>query len=346
MTPLLRRLAVLFVGSLVTAIGACTQDFDQFEPGASSGFGGAGAGAVASVSSGPSSSGAGATTTSSSGASTASSTASSGGGSAGCPGGFTCVPAIAAGQYAVAAPSDAPCPAGWGNATSAGDGNDPGCSACSCGAPQGGNCDPGDVHRHANPNCTGQQANSGNLADGDCVDVMTGASGFSVDPPTASGGSCEPSASNPLPIAHSTLCTASAGDACGAGMVCVPTSAAPFGDACNLLPGSANCPADLPTKTTLFTSETDTRDCACACGDAQSQACAGGGIQLFADNVCGGAALIAIDADGTCANTAALDLSSSFEVAAGTWSAASCAAQDDHTGDVAFDDEVTLCCPN
>jgi hypothetical protein len=266
------------------------------------------------------------------------------GGSPGCPVGFSCVAEIAAGEYAISAPGSEACPMGWGGSTTVADGVDPGCTACSCGAPANGTCDPGTAHRVETAACTGAENTFPNNTDGQCVDINTGASGFFVEPSAPDGGACEPSMSSPVPLGQSTVCTAPAGMACGAGMVCVPDTAAPFGDACNLLTGDVMCPAGWPSKVLVHDMFVDTRMCDCNCGDPQSPACMGAQIQLFNTNNCSNAAVATIPADGMCVDTAALSSNSSFLVEAGTWSAASCASQDNHSGGVAFSGDLTLCC--
>ena len=354
MASLLRSLGWLAAG-VATCVVACSNDFDQFEP--------TGTTTTTTVTTTTTTSGGGTTTTTTSsggGTTTTTTTATGGsggsgggtggsgatgggGGPVGCGVGFDCLPVVAAGEYGVLSTTSAACPSGWSGATGVGDGTDPGCSACTCGAPSGGGCV--SAHRRATAACGGQAQNLTGLVDGDCIDVNTGASGWVVDAPAPTGGSCAPSASNPLPIFDGTVCTAAAGQACGAAMVCVPSSGGSFGPACNLLQGDVACPAGWTDKTALFTTVMDNRNCDCNCGGVQGAACTGPVTgDLYASDDCSGVSLLTMAADGACHDTNLLDTNSSFLVSGGAWSGTSCPAQDNSSGAVSFMDPVTLCC--
>src|SRR5262245_13897708 len=85
----------------------------------------------------------GSTNPSGAGGGSADSTSAGVGASAACAAGSKCVPVALAGAYVRVASSPATtCPTGWADPRAYGDGSDPGCTACACGAATG-TCSPG-----------------------------------------------------------------------------------------------------------------------------------------------------------------------------------------------------------
>jgi len=267
-----------------------------------------------------------------------------------CGQGYECVPEGGEGQLVrrVTEPFGL-CPEGWEDAASYYDGIQPGCGPCGCNPAAGGSCQPGAVRRYEETWCGSQMGGAVTSSDGSCVSVMMldqdQAQGYEVDPSTPTGGACEPmipAKPELVPVVICTLEHPMSGN-CPAGSTCVPDGNGDTGNVCALLPGEgASCPDGYPSATTLFTSRTDNRVCACTCS-SPSGACPGAQIVLRDTAGCNGAVMATVPADGNCHNVSAHIGHDGYEVEAGTWNG-TCTPSDNHSGEVDFSGPYTLCC--
>jgi hypothetical protein len=345
--------------ALLIALGAvaCTLDSTGLSASGGGGSGqgnGAGAGATTSTST---------SVTSSTGTSTGTGTGGSGGSGSGsggstgsggtggseptCAAGSTCVPAIASGDYALHAATPVACPAGWTSAGALTDGIDPGCAGCTCGQEIGGSCSPpSSVTRWGSGVCNSYSASVVSPTNGQCVDVVSGASSYSVAAASIAPGSCAPGTSAPVPLALGTLCSfAPAGaPACGAGMVCVPDGTADLSGVCQILPAGSVCAPRFGGASTIQVLGSDTRTCDCSCGAPSGATCAGAGITVHDDGLCQTAAVATIAAGTACTDTASLNNNTAYLVSQGTWAGGGCAPQELASGSITAT-AMTLCCP-
>jgi hypothetical protein len=285
--------------------------------------------------------------TSATSASTSSSVGVGGGGAGGAPGcaaGFQCVAAASAGEYVRVASGDGlSCPPGWTAPVTYGDGNDPGCTGCSCDPPTGGTCTAGVVSGSLQADCTPMLGTLG-FAAGVCHDFNANVQALLLYESTASAASCTAGPSAPVPLALSTLCTPEAPvTSCGNGVVCVPDGDAAFDQVCNLLPASAACDAAWSDATNVATFLDDDRSCACSCGAPVGQGCTGATLTYWSNDSCTNAPLGTLPGDGICHPTAAAT-SGSMMKDAGSWVGGTCTGSQSGSGGVTFGPPQKLCC--
>ena len=268
----------------------------------------------------------------------------------GCGEGYSCVPAIAAGEMArVEITSSVACPEGWGSAAAFSDGSDPGCP-CACEKSHGGECEPGDVLEFASAACSdGDQKEDHFVSEtGSCVDIYTGASGIAFGEPEATDGVCSPIEPAPAPLTM-VVCklTAPVGKSCGDNgeNVCVPAIGGASAQACALVPAGGSCPSGLTSARTIYPVIKDSRACDCICGPAKGATCEGASFEVFSDGSCA-AGLGAPFPAGACSDTTALDNASSVKVNAGSWTGGECPPIDLGDGSISVDMDapLTLCC--
>jgi len=172
------------------------------------------------------------------------------------------------------------------------------CSTCTCGAPAGVTCGSPTVTLYTDSVCGGASCDVGTVTS-TCSLLKTGTQCniagtlvyVSVAPAQATGGSCPPTPEVPSvpPAAWTTNALACAplatGAACGAGMECTPSPAAPF-VTCIYQAGNVSCPsAAYPNKSIVDTNWFDTRTCsACSCGAPGG--CAGGAVLVSTNSAC------------------------------------------------------------
>lgn len=270
-------------------------------------------------------------------------TGGAGGSSPTCEGGLACIPTVAGGAYVYVLPGDVACPAGADTPTpNVEQAVDPGCTACACGAPQGGSCAANTVH--IREDCGSGQEASTATTDGDCIDVVSGPShsvlGAWEDPPIVTSGSCSPQTSTKIAPAVTTTCSVATQGSCDGG-ACVPP---PPGGAALCLVTSGACPAGLAPRAPLSPITGDDRACACGCGVPPLGTCSGAGMTAYASNGCSGTSST-IPATGACVNPGAVGDIESLLVEAGQWTPdGACAPIDQHTGAMTFGAALTLCC--
>ncbi|MEJ7734131.1 MAG: hypothetical protein WKG00_33675 [Polyangiaceae bacterium] len=315
---------------LGAALSACALDTAGTIIGESTG-----SGAASASSAGGNGAAAGSGAASGAGAATSSSStgpAVGGGGDATCGGGSVCMPP--AESYALVLLEGAACPSGWQEpANLAVSSADPGCGACSCGAPAGGSCTPGMVGFSSDCNSyfeVGDQAN--------CYNTSSNYNNVRADAPTAHGGSCPPSGGGKLPVEQRTVCRSASNGTCDQGS-CVAAPA--DGELC-LVAGDGPCPDGYPMRT-LFPVTGDDRDCSCLCQPPGGQ-CQGAEVGVYSANDCSGTEAV-IEADGSCDNPGNIGSLESWQfLTMGTWSGAGCQEDPQLGGPVTFGVGVVLCC--
>lgn len=275
-------------------------------------------------------------------------TGGTGGSSPECGPGEDCITTAGGGKYVVVV-DGASCPAGWDAVGPyASTNQDPGCTACSCGAPAG-SCIPGDAYAFdgiSGAVCAAPVQSFDNPSDGSCLDVdnsQTGKDAFGEYGPTPSGGTCAPSAVSPVPLVTQTVCTTAAQPtSCSTGS-CVPTPAT--GAVCVLVPAVDACPPGWPTPKSAFSVQSDDRTCGCTCDPAPVGTCMGASVDAFTNATCFGAPTVTIPADGQCWDPASINNVGSMLVHAGTWTGSgACGVQVQNSGAVVFGPEMRVCC--
>ncbi|MCC6557943.1 MAG: hypothetical protein IT372_33770 [Polyangiaceae bacterium] len=327
----MRRPALIAAAAALVAlgaIGACTQDFNQFEPDGNTTTGTT-TSSTSTTSTGTGGSGGDTTTTTTtpSGQEDCINGADDDGdGDIDCAdsdcGGFSCVdpatnwegPGLLYDGPAGGVPD---CPPAFPDIIFEGLGDpvqqDATCSACTCSAPTV-TCTPAPLVARGNANCGGNSTNltqptSNNTCQavspsGTPVSFEAAAPGVNATDCNASGGA--PTIPPPQAGALGRLCGATlSGAGCGAqGEVCVPNDVgSPFvGKVCVWRTGDHSCPAGFPDRHEFSDALDDTRGCSpCACGNPNATCTIT--TTLYSDGNCTNQ-IDMVPNDGTCVNAA------------------------------------------
>jgi hypothetical protein len=176
----------------------------------------------------------------------------------------------------------------------------PALCGCACGAPSGVACTTlMQLFFDGDTNCNGAQCSSARINGSACA--STGVTAGCENYRAASfpdGGACASSVDASVPAAtwgaSLRACALSSSSpvhrgGCGAGQVCAPRAAAPFGPKlCVVASGDVPCPGGYPARRLAHGGFTDTRGCSCACGARAGGSCSGGQLQLWNSSGCGG----------------------------------------------------------
>lgn len=264
----------------------------------------------------------------------------------------SCTPPLAGGEVVVIAMGDHDCPTGFSSKVLGGDGTDPGCANCGCSmtANNGsGSCTPG-LETGYNDTACGDERGNVQLDDMECYQLPGAGSidGHRMAPPTPSGGTCGvTSPTMPTAVSLTTVCTVdtSFSGPCLDGGRCVPDTTAPFDRVCNLLPvGGASCGAGWSELGAFRELVQDTRSCVCNCAEMDAPTCANAALRLYNGNSCGGNAVATLPADGSCNDTSPFGQHNSERAIAGTWTAGTCSAQAEESGELSWGPARRLCC--
>lgn len=278
-----------------------------------------------------------------SGVSSSSASSSSSGFPGECPDGFECAPLSEFGGFLRMAINGL-CPTGWEVMGEGYDGNDPGCSPCSCGAPSMGTCNPRDVIQWGDNICDSADLDVFSPANGACVDLLTHASGYEIETAEIQGGNCAPSSSQPLPLNKTLYCAYDASKAtpCGQGGACVPSAPELKGSACSPTLEGGSCDPGLVDEGLVYFISNDTRSCSCSC--AKGGSCPDVSVTLYGTNDCSGVALKTLDSSTKCTDTVAVPMESSFKLTLGSWVSGPCMASTNPSGQVLSEGAFRMCC--
>ena len=239
--------------------------------------------------------------------------------------------------------SDGSCPDGWSSIAAKFVAVDPGCEACTCGAPSGGSCALSNITTHGGVNCgNGNTVNVSLLSQGECVLLTNGPDSYTTGPSVPSEGSC--TANQPLPkaVEQLALCEPSTPlQTCGTTGVCPLPGGRPL---CALYPDGATCPATLPVATQLADGSSDDRTCECACGPSPGVSCNGTVMNVFDSGDCSGNTAGTVEANKANCNTIEGKGDQSINLTPGTWAGGPCPATIQRGGSVTFSQRQLLCC--
>lgn len=350
----------------LAGLGACTQDFDQFDPIRSGGTGGLGGAGGASSS---------ATSTSSASSSTTTSSGGGGGSVEDClngqddddNGATDCADAACSGFACLDVPDDwegpgilyegppdpmPDCPDDFPTSIDVGGTdiiNDPAtCSACTCGAPAI-TCRPSALLAFRSDNCGSFGFPNAQPSSGDCSTLTAGTTirSYIANPPAADAEDCAPSetslmGSPPSFGAQGRVCALRAGSGgCASGESCSPTQIAPpfVGASCIWRDGEEDCPSGFEQRHVFATGLVDNRSCSpCACGTPNVSCEAT--TTIYGDALCSDAVEI-VSNNAMCAVNAPPGVALTVEIT----SAGSCAASGgEPSGSVDLDGDVTTVC--
>jgi hypothetical protein len=267
----------------------------------------------------------------------------------GCGDGYMCAPIATEGSIVrIELAGLAHCPVGWGSPLSFSDGIDPACP-CACSSASKGACEPGKITEFETASCADGENKKDHSpdADGSCVDVYTGASGFGLDAPSATPGACDTSDGSPTPLAlRSCELAAPIAKTCGAGKVCLPSIGPPPARLCNLLPPGASCAQGFAPDRTIYLVSEDTRSCECSCGPASPATCVGASVELHSGKGCSASLAATLPAGSPCGDATGFDALGSVKANAGTWVGGQCEAIAKVSGNIKLDtlEAYTLCC--
>jgi hypothetical protein len=240
------------------------------------------------------------------------------------------------------------CPGGW-TSTDVVSAPTAGAGACTCACNVTGqpDCTTGTLNRYLDddttPTCN--ETATQLMATGGCQnvngDIQFDHAHYQVDPPAATGGTCEYDAQTDPTKVTST-----------AGHMCAPPSSCPgaicgSGNVCVSQSGDVACPSGFPAKTLVGTSAT--ANCG-ACGTAScgvTGTCTGTlAFYLYTDTTCSGTP-VDFTANGSCVADPATDPTDYYQYFqyTGTVASATCAGPVPvSTGTATLTDPTTVCC--